>query len=256
MTLEEAKSLIAGPLGEEMAKFALRFCKPLYFGPPPSRGHPGIVNSATASLLRSGDALLAVTCSHVIEGYRRKLAEDHRCLFAIANCYFDDPLGQLVAEDSAIDAAVLSLTVKQADQITRNSAGIGEAFYEVDMKSAIPAKVGEFVAYGGFPGCVRQVISFDELSFGGYSSGACRVTDVHSDYMTCEFEREFWIKSFPEPEPQSLGGLSGGPAFMIRHRPSGVISYEYAGLIYRMHESTESLFIRQASALPIGWSRA
>jgi hypothetical protein len=253
MTLEEAKSLVAGPLGQEMAKFALRFCKPLYFGPPPSRQHPAVVNSGTASLLRFGDDVLAVTCSHVIKGYRRKLAEDDRCLFAIANCYFDDPLGQLVAEDSAIDAAVVRLTMKQANQITRNSAGIGEAFYEVNPKSGKLAKVGDFVAYGGFPGCLRQVTSFDELSFGSYSSGACRVTDVHSDYMTCEFEREFWIKSFPEPEPQSLRGLSGGPAFMIRHRPSGVISYEYAGLIYSMHESTESLFIRQARALPLGW---
>lgn len=226
------------------------------FGPPPSRRRPVVVNSATASLLRFGDDLLAVTCSHVIEGYRRELTDVHRCLFAIANCYFDDPLGQLVAEDSAIDAAVLSLTMNQADQITRNSAGIGEAFYEVDMKSAAQAKVGDFVAYGGFPGCSRQVISFDELSFGNYSSGACRATDVHSDYMICEFEREFWIKSFPEPEPQSLRGLSGGPAFIMRHRPSGIISYEYGGLIYAMPESPESLFIRQAGALPIGWTRA
>jgi hypothetical protein len=71
--------------------------------------------------------------------------------------------------------------------------------------------------------------------------------------MTCEFERDTWITTFTEPEPQSLGGLSGGPAFVIRHRPSGVISYEYAGLIYRMYEPTESLFIRQAGALPLGW---
>src|SRR5687768_8939270 len=84
MILEEAKSLVAGSLAQEMAKFALRFCKPVYFGPPPSREHPVVVNSATASLLRFGDELLAVTCSHVIEGYRRELAEDNRCLFAIA----------------------------------------------------------------------------------------------------------------------------------------------------------------------------
>jgi hypothetical protein len=146
--------------------------------------------------------------------------------------------------------------MKPADQITRHSAGIGEAFYEVDTKSATPAKVGKFVAFGGFPGNSRQVISFDELSFGSYSSGGCRVTDVHSDYMTCEFEHEFWINSFPGREPQSLGGLSGGPTFRIHHRPSGVISYEYCGLIYRMHESTEWLFIRQAGVLPIGWPRA
>ncbi len=113
--------------------------------------------------------------------------------------------------------------------------------------------VGDFVAYGGFPGDLRQISSFDELIFGTYSSGACRVTDLHSDYLTCEFEREYWVEHFSEAEPESLGGLSGGPVFVIRYSPSDVVSYEFAGLIYRMHEPTESLYIRQAQAIPLGW---
>lgn len=92
-----------------MEMFPLRFCKPVYFGVPPSREHPVAVNNGTASLLDLRGDLLAITCHHVIEGYRRKLAEDRRCLFAIGNCYFD-PLAQLVAEDGAIDVAVLRLS--------------------------------------------------------------------------------------------------------------------------------------------------
>ena len=113
--------------------------------------------------------------------------------------------------------------------------------------------VGDFVAYGGFPGDLRQRASFDKLSFGTHSSGACRVTDLHSDYITCEFEREYWIKHFPEAEPESLGGLSGGPVFVIRYSSSDVVSYEFAGLIYGMDEPTESLYIRQAQAIPLDW---
>jgi len=41
---------------------------------------------------------------------------------------------------------------------------------------------------------------------------------------------------------ESLGGLSGGPVFVIRHSPADVITYEFAGVIFRMHESTESLY--------------
>lgn len=252
MNPEEAKALVAGPLGREMAKFALRFCKPVYFGVPPSREHPVVVNNGTASLLQLRDELLAVTCSHVIEGYRSALAEDPRCLFAVANCYFD-PLAQLVDEDKVVDAAVLRLTREQGEMITRDSDGIGEAFYELTSQPPTPVKIDDFVAYGGFPGDLRQLASYDELNFGTYSTGACRVTDLHADYITCEFEREYWIKHFPEADPESLGGLSGGPVFVIRHSPSGVVSYEYAGLIYRMHEPTESLFIRQAQAIPLGW---
>lgn len=252
-TPEEAKVLAAGPMGQEMTKFALRSCAPVYFGVPPSRERPIVVNSGTVSLLKFGDQLLAITCSHVIDGYRHGLAKDARCLFAIADCYFDNPLDQLVAEDSAIDVAVLRLTSDQAHEITRASNGIAEAFYEIGPRPPTPAKIDDYVAYGGFPGDVRHIISFSELSFGSYSSGSCRVTDCHSDYMTCKFEREYWIKHFSEPEPESLGGLSGGPAFAIVHQPSGLVSYRYAGLIYGMHESTESLFIRQASVLPVGW---
>jgi hypothetical protein len=43
----------------------------------------------------------------VIQGYRPKLAENNRCLFAIANCYLDEALGQLVAEGGAISVLFL-----------------------------------------------------------------------------------------------------------------------------------------------------
>ena len=75
-TPEEAKKLVAGPLGRQMGMFPLRFCKPAFFGVPPSREHPVVVNNGTASLLDLRGDLLAVTCHHVIEGYRRKLDED------------------------------------------------------------------------------------------------------------------------------------------------------------------------------------
>lgn len=50
-TPEEAKKLVAGPLGRQMEMFPLRFCKPASFGVPPSREHPVLVNNGTASLL-------------------------------------------------------------------------------------------------------------------------------------------------------------------------------------------------------------
>lgn len=251
ITPEQAKALVAGPLGTEMAKFPVRFCKPAYFGVPPSREHPAAINSGTTTLLNCRGTLLAVTCHHVIDGYRRKLAEDRNCSFAIANCHFD-PLAQLAAEDHAIDIAVLQITPEQAAVIKRNSNGIGEAFYPLNAWPPAPVKVGDFVAYAGFPGDLREHVSLDEISFGSYSSGACRVTDLYADYLTCEFEREFWIQNFVEHEPESLGGLSGGPAFVIRYSAAGIISYEFAGLIFRMHESTESLYIRQARVIPLG----
>lgn len=249
MTPEEAKAHAAGDLGSEMAKYPLRFCKPAYFGNPPSLQHPIIVNNGTVSLLTFCDRYFAVTCFHVLEGYRRKIAEGLPCFFAIGNCHLD-PLSQIVAEDNAIDVAVIELTPAQVIAIKRSDNGIGETFFKTNGIKPSPPKVGEFVAYGGFPGDLRQRVSFNELSFGSYSSGACRVTDLHTDYITCEFERAYWIKNFNEAEPESLGGLSGGPAFVIKHSPVGLISYEFAGIIFKMHEDTESLYIRHAGSIP------
>ena len=252
MSPEEARALMAGPLGDEMARFPCRFAAPLYFGEPPSRESPVVINNGTASLLKLRGEYLVITCSHVIEQFRRRLAQGQHCLFAVANCYFD-PLPQIIAEDKVVDSAVLQLTRQQADDITRNSNGIGEAFFEVDQQTPTPVRVNDFLAYSGFPSDFRQIMSLDELSFGTYSSGACRVTDVYSDYITCQFERDYWITNFIDAEPKTLGGLSGGPAFAIHHSPGGIFSYSFAGVIYRMHEGTESLFIRQAYALPVSW---
>lgn len=251
ITLAQAKAMVAGELGKEMEKYSARFCKPAYFGTPPSRECPTAINNGTAALLNVRGTHLAITCHHVIEEYRRKLAEDKNRFFAIANCHFD-PLKQLVAEDAAIDTAVLRITPEQATAITQNSNGIGEDFYPIDAWPPAPVNVDDFVAYAGFPGDLREHPSFDQIGFGTYMSGACRVTDKHGDYLTCEFERQHWVRHFTEAEPKSLGGLSGGPAFVIRHSPAGVMSYEFAGMIFKMHESTESLYIRQAQALPLG----
>jgi hypothetical protein len=107
------------------------------------------------------------------------------------------------------------------------------------------------VTFAGFPGDLRRLESLDAFNFGTYSSGAARVTDRHSDYLVCQFEREHWVRSSDtgEPEPNSLGGMSGGPAFVLRHSSAGIMSYEFCGIIYKMHEASESLFIREVGAI-------
>src|SRR5260221_12465232 len=123
ITPEQAKALAAGQLGTEMAKFPVRFCKPAYFGARPSRELTAAISNGTATLLNFRGTLLAITCHHDIEGYRRKLADNRNCFFAIADCHFD-PLSQIIAEDDVIDAAVIRITGDQAAVITRNSNGI------------------------------------------------------------------------------------------------------------------------------------
>lgn len=250
VTSAEAEALVRGPLGDEMAKFPLRFAKPAYFGDPPSRENPLAVNSGTVSLINVGNGLLAITCFHVIEAYREKRRESDRCIFMIGNCQLD-PVAQLIAEDRAVDVATIRLTDAQAAEIIHGGNGFGEALFHAGAWPPDPVAIDNYVAFGGFPGELRRVESFNELNFGSYSSGAARITDTHADYFVCAFEREHWIRQFQEAEPVSLGGLSGGPVFLIRHS-NGVMSYDFAGVIYQIHEERELLTIRQARAIPLG----
>jgi hypothetical protein len=232
-----------------MAKYPLRFCKAAFFGEPPSRANPMAVSNGTATLINVGHGPFAITCAHVIEAYRVELENSPRCFFQIGNCRLD-PFAQLTALDPQLDFATIKLTAAQAQETIHNSNGIGERFYVQEAWPPGRVVVGDFVAFGGFPGDLRELVSIAGISFGSYSSGAARVTRSHDNYFVCQFERDEWVEHFNEPEPATIGGLSGGPAFVLRHSDAGVISYEFSGVIYEFSEDYELLYVRASGAIP------
>ena len=250
-TFDEAKKLIAGHAGVEFEKYPLKFAVPAYFGIRPQQGEPATVKSGTASLVRIGGQPYALTCSHVLEAYRENLAEG-ACIFQIGNCELD-PLTQLKVEDKKLDYAFIGLTEAQGKEITTPDGPFdGKFFYEVAQWPPGDVMNGEFVAFGGFPGKLRQAMSFDELSFGSFSSGASRVASVGEDYVVSQFEREFWVKHGQEAEPETIRGMSGGPVFAIRHNAaSGIITYEFIGHIYEFSEDFELLYVRLVRTLTL-----
>lgn len=250
-TFDDAKKLVAGPAGVEFEKYPLKFAIPAYFGARPRHGTSATVNSGSASLLRLGGQLFALTCSHVLGGYRQRLAEGP-CIFQLGDCEFD-PLAQLKAEDEELDYALIVVTEGQGKEIAKPGGPFdGTFFCEPSQWPPGDVKEGDFVAFGGFPGELRQAVSFDEISFGSFSSGASRVTSVREDYLVCQFEREFWVRHGHEPEPKTIRGMSGGPVFAIRHdADTGIMTYEFIGHIYEFSEDFELLYVRLARALAI-----
>jgi len=229
----------------------LKFVAPALFGPRPQPGMPVAVNSGSASLVRRNGQLFALTCFHVLEGYRQRLAEGP-CIFQLGDCELD-PLAQLKAEDKGLDYALIALTDDQGKEIaTPGGPFDGTCFCDIGAWPPGEVKEGEFVAFGGFPGELRQAASFDQLSFGSYSSGGSRVTSSRETHLVCHFERDRWVKHGHEPEPQTIRGLSGGPVFAIRHsNEAGIMTYEFIGHIYEFSENFELLYIRLARVLPL-----
>lgn len=249
-TFDEVTNLVASPAGIEFEKYPLKFVTPAYFGERPQAGTLATVNSGSASLLRLNGQSFALTCWHVIEGYRQRLAGD-QCIFQLGDCELD-PLAHLRAEDKELDYSLIQLTDDQIDKIAKKTGPFdGTFFCDIAQWPPSDVKEGDFVAFGGFPGELRQAESFDKLCFGSYSSGACRVAAAHDDYLVCQFEPEHWVSHGLEPEPGTIRGMSGGPVFAIRHSDAGIMTYEFVGHITEFHEDFKLLYVRLARALPI-----
>ena len=237
-----AKRLAAGPLGERLAKYPMLFSKAAIIGERPAQQKTTQVRNGTVTLIKFGTAPFAVTCSHVISCYRKFLETFESALFQVGNIEFD-PLLQLVAEDRQMDLATIRLTSDQAEAITREGE-IGSCLFEPASWPPQPLRAGDFIAFGGFPELWRERRGFEELIFPSFSIGACMVASVTEDQIACQFEREYWVKSFDidkRPDLDKLSGMSGGPAFILRE-----FYWDFVGMIYAFSQGLDRMLLRPA----------
>ncbi len=254
MNPEEARKLLAGSFGDQLIRFPLRFCKPVFFGARPKSGAAVRVRNGTATLAVRGDVYFAITCQHVIAEYRRECEESPRIFINIGNCELD-LLNSFIKESIDLDVAVIKLSLAQVKEITRGSQGIGESFFRIteDRPGLVVEK--QVIAFAGFPGEYRRVENFDELNFGGYACGAASVTTSGENYLVCQFDRNGWIRQGFELEPSTIGGISGGPVLEIRESEAGVVSHTFAGIVAEYSEEFGLLRVTQARAIHdvLGW---
>lgn len=241
----QAKKLAAGPLGEQLGKFPLLFAKSVLFGERPSKERPTAISTGSASLVNLGCGPMVVTCEHVVAGYRKMAAKYENVLFQVSDIEID-PLNQLIALDTRLDLATIRLSDAQAKAIT-SSGPIGSCVFEPKSWPPEPVVKGQFVAFGGFPGSLRTVESFDELVFSSWSSGASEVSSVSEGQFVSSFDREFWVRSFGTDAHLTitdLGGLSGCPAFVNRG-----LYWDFVGIVSAYHENYDAMFFSAASRL-------
>lgn len=243
--IKEAKKLAAGPLGEQLAKFPLLFAKAAFFGEPPKKDGVSHINNGTVSLIDLGGGPMAITCAHVIEGYREKVKQFGDALFQIGHVVIN-PIEQLISESAELDLATIKISEDQAAAIMSDGQ-IGSCFFKPVKWPAPAVSVNDYVAFGGFPGLWRERVSYNELVFPSYSSGASRIASVSEDRFASQFEREYWIESFSTDdlmELNGLGGLSGGPAFMYKG-----LHWDFVGIIYEFSNAYDIMFFRPSSLI-------
>jgi len=244
--VEKAKKISSGPLGQEMAKFPLRFAKAAFFGERPSKSKASKVNHGTVTLLELKEKPIAITCSHVLDEYR-KISRDTEVVFQIGNLDFN-PLERIIDEYSELDLVSIDLKGLDLNEL-KGAEDINSSLFAPTSWPPGKMKAGDFVAFGGYPGTWRQSVSWNELIFDSYSSGACPVASVQENYFVCQFERDYWVETMNAHghngmDLHNLGGLSGGPVFILRE-----LFWEIVGIIYEFSSAFDLMYVRMLQVI-------
>ena len=171
--------------------------------------------------------------------------EIRECCLSDRNVDFD-PLSQLIAEDAQLDLATIALKHEQIGAITADGE-IGSCVFSPVAWPPPALSPGESIAFGGFPGRLRERPAHDEVVFPSWSSAGGVVASVSEDRFSCQFEREFWVASFGAKhhmELRDLGGLSSGPAFIHRG-----LYWDFVGVVYEFSQEFDIMFFRPGNLI-------
>jgi hypothetical protein len=168
--VKKAKEISAGPLGQEIAKFPLRFAKAAFFGDRPTKQKPQNVNHGTVTLLELSGRPIALTCSHVLDAYR-SIHGNQNVIFQIGDLEFN-PLERIIDESDSSKLDLVTIDLKGLNlKELKGTEEIGSSFFTPVQWPPKSILQGEFVAFGGFPGVWRQNVSWYEMIFDSWSSG-------------------------------------------------------------------------------------
>jgi len=162
-----------------IAKYAMSFAQPLFFGDSPAVAYSSRLNNATASLIKLKERYLAVTCQHVFHAYREAKAVRDATIFQIGRAAFP-PLPCVLSESKSQDLVVLDV-----------STHVGEGkdlepshFYDPGVWP--PAAIGQhdLLAFAGFPGVWREQLAVGHLRFYSVTSGTAEVETAGEYHLT------------------------------------------------------------------------
>ncbi|MFM0418731.1 hypothetical protein [Paraburkholderia aromaticivorans] len=228
MNLEEATALLKGNFGKELLHNARNYAIPLAWGIEES-GAWRVLSNGTAFILDCGQGPFLVTAAHVYEEYL-KARQEHpalHCELGMLDFRLEERLICTLGE-TVLDVATFRI---EADEIAALKKQICVGPAEWPPRNAAEH---DAVFFGGFPGVERRPIAEDMINQGFYVA----LTPVSSSsprHFGCAFGRENWIDTLGHgipAEDYNLGGVSGGPMFLLNESESGVFSWHIIGVVY------------------------
>lgn len=237
-------------LSEQAAKFPMRFAKAVIIGRRPCPGRSAKVLTGTATLVQLPVGTVAITCEHVVRQAFIAFEDDPETIVQIGDAVID--LGrQLIDKNEGRDIATILIDEQQLAEVVSGDEIGTSLFAPVAWPPPRPAEE-DYIAFGGFPGALREVASFQDLVFGTWSSGASRVSSSSERQFATHFERERWEQAFGNPIHLTLsefGGMSGGPAFILRD-----LHWELVGIVKEYHEAYDVVFFSSIASVRVDGS--
>jgi len=223
--------------GAAIGHFAFRRTRAVMIGPGP--GMRGSLRNGSLFVLTIGGRYYLVTARHVLEEWRSRSRSGEAVVFQVGSATLD-PGSSLAWESASADIAMLTLT---KDELAEMDIEPCEA--TLGWPPPTP-RLDEYVFVCGFPGYRRELLSVERLDFTSLGFLA-RVTGVDHGSFTIQFERDHWITtgSHMPPPGVELGGMSGGPAFLL-----GTLAYPVVGVVSEHSAGFELMRISMLAAFP------
>ncbi len=237
-------------LGDELSKVPMTYATPIYFADPPGFADFPNINNGTGSLIAVGDKQFCITNWHVLDAYRARRCKEPKIIFQAGNLRLD-PEDALISESQYYDLAVFDFSRWGAEEL----GSFGEVptqFLKIFSWPPDLRTKGDFVMFGGYPGYWREVTGPAEILFDTLSSGSTEVIESNEKRLICQIQIEKCLVHRAEPDregPGDLSGLSGGPVIRETRSASGIITFEFVGIIYEYGDGFDCLFIRPASLI-------
>jgi hypothetical protein len=206
-------------VSQQMVGFARDHAVPIMIAPPLSIG--GEVKGATGCVLQLRTGTHVATASHVLAGYEKRVRKGESVNWQVGKLLPFDPIPRIAWRDDRKDTVFLRLLEDELRTI-----GPCNIWKPPQWPPVVP-QVGQILLVAGHPGALREVRS-DMIGAGPFSA-LFRVTTVGEDYGTCQIEHKDLV-SFngtpPPPPGTDMGGISGGPVFLLDSIPQliGVIT--------------------------------
>lgn len=237
ITIEQAKILLAGDLGNVYRDILKKSCAPIFWFDRDNEDE-GVLHNGTLTIVETPQLVIGVTAAHVVRTYEHN-SREIRVRLQFMNTVVDEL--EIIAISDRLDLATIAV---DADLLGR----LGKDIVPLNSWPPQAPREGLGIMLAGYPGIDRLEPKPLEIDFGLFTALgiARRVTDEQITWIP---EQDFYV-DHPDitqlPEGHDLGGISGGPLIGLFETENHVAHYCLSGVISQVHPKFGNVVAKRA----------